>query len=65
MRVDVADAFTMQGVPLDEMEDFRLGRDDGVRKQRQGGKGAVAVDKIAQGKLAEDKRMDQHAPCVE
>jgi hypothetical protein len=60
VRVDIADVFTSEPVPLDELEHLVGLGDSGHRQVPQQAQHGLAVGQTAAGNLADDKAVNQH-----
>ncbi len=65
MDIVISDATPEQGVANDEMQNFRVGCDDGMGQVRQGAQHHLSLTQIAQGEFADDKRMAQNHSGIE
>ena len=59
MNIDIPDTTPEQSVAIDEMPNFRIRGDHGVRQIRQGIQHYLSLTQIAQGEFTNNKRMCQ------
>ena len=65
MNIDVADAEASQLMPVDEMQNFVVGRRSGLRKVCQGLQDDAARLQMAQGEFADHEWMGQHLSAIQ
>src|SRR5216683_3079173 len=65
MSIDVADPDPEQGVLVDEMSDFLIRRDFGLRQVRQGIQNEIALPQPSQGQLTRHERMSKNLTSFE
>ena len=60
MNIYVSDAASKQMVTVDEVQNFGIGRDDGLRQVRKSAQDKSALADIAESEFTNDERMGQH-----
>jgi hypothetical protein len=65
MSIDVPDPDPEQGVLVDEMSDFLIRRDFGLRQVRQGIQNEIALPQPSQGQLTRHERMSKNLTSFE